>query len=232
MKLGHEYFFFSLFLSVSRHLGQFGVPRVTASGVLGMIAACMASIIESIGDYYACAKLSGAPTPPPHAVNRGIGVEGFGGIVAALWGNGMGSTSLSQNIGTIGITKVGFLVVFVVVCFCLHLFLCCCYFGLFVLFVCLFVCLFCYRVILFFWQNYEDLNQNQPGQARSRNGGKGGISFRPSNGCNSTMFTAVCCWEDVGAISRKHRDLDPPLMYIYMPRIVLTIIGVLLKLNA
>ena len=30
----------------------------------------LASAIESVGDYYACARLSGAPPPPPHAINR------------------------------------------------------------------------------------------------------------------------------------------------------------------
>ena len=32
----------------------------------------IASIIESVGDYHACARLIGAPTPPLHAMNRGI----------------------------------------------------------------------------------------------------------------------------------------------------------------
>ncbi|XP_072172442.1 solute carrier family 23 member 1-like [Diadema setosum] len=87
--------------------GQWGPPRITAPGVLGMIVGCTASIVESIGDYYACARIAGAPPLPPHAVNRGIGMEGVGGIISALWGTGMGATSYSQNIGVIGITKVG-----------------------------------------------------------------------------------------------------------------------------
>ena len=57
---------------------QWGLPRVTVAGVLGMLAGVIASAIESIGDYYACARLSGAPPPPTHAINRGIGTEGFG----------------------------------------------------------------------------------------------------------------------------------------------------------
>ena len=47
------------------------------AGVLGMLAGVLASAIESIGDYYACARLSGAPPPPTHAINRGIGTEGI-----------------------------------------------------------------------------------------------------------------------------------------------------------
>lgn len=50
--------------------GQWGLPTVTVAGVLGMFSATLAGIIESIGDYYACARLSGAPPPPVHAINR------------------------------------------------------------------------------------------------------------------------------------------------------------------
>lgn len=71
------------------------------------MAGVLASTMESIGDYYACARLSGAPTPPTHAINRGIAVEGLGCILAGLWGSGNGTTSYSQNIAALGITKVG-----------------------------------------------------------------------------------------------------------------------------
>uniref|UniRef100_A0A7N6B2R3 Uncharacterized protein n=1 Tax=Anabas testudineus TaxID=64144 RepID=A0A7N6B2R3_ANATE len=87
--------------------GQWGVPTVSVSSVLGMMAGVLASTMESIGDYYACARLSGAPPPPTHAINRGIAVEGIGCILAALWGTGNGTTSYSQNIAALGITKVG-----------------------------------------------------------------------------------------------------------------------------
>ena len=43
---------------------------MTAAAVLGMFSATLAGIIESIGDYYACARLAGAPPPPVHAINR------------------------------------------------------------------------------------------------------------------------------------------------------------------
>lgn len=51
-------------------IGQWGLPVVTVAGVLGMLSATMAGIVESIGDYYACARLSGATPPPVHAINR------------------------------------------------------------------------------------------------------------------------------------------------------------------
>jgi len=54
--------------------GQWGVPTVNSAAVLGMIAGVLPSMIESVGDYYACARLAGAPPPPVHAINRGMNV--------------------------------------------------------------------------------------------------------------------------------------------------------------
>jgi len=86
---------------------QWGTPTVSVEGVVGMMAGVLASAIESVGDYYACARLAGAPPPPSHAVSRGIGTEGLGCLIAGLMGSGNGTTSYSENIGAIGITKVG-----------------------------------------------------------------------------------------------------------------------------
>ena len=71
-----------------------------------MFAGMFAGIVESIGDYYACARMAGAPPPPKHAVNRGITCEGLGCILAGIFGTGNGTTSYSENIGAIGVTKV------------------------------------------------------------------------------------------------------------------------------
>ncbi|XP_053373096.1 solute carrier family 23 member 1-like isoform X2 [Mercenaria mercenaria] len=87
--------------------GQWGMPTVSTAAVFGMLAGVLSSMIESVGDYYACARLAGAPPPPVHAVNRGIGIEGIGCILAGAWGSGNGTTSYSENVGAIGITKVG-----------------------------------------------------------------------------------------------------------------------------
>ncbi|XP_071539682.1 solute carrier family 23 member 2-like isoform X2 [Panulirus ornatus] len=87
--------------------GQWGLPTVNLAGVVGMLAAVLSSIIESVGDYYACARVVGAPVPPTHAINRGIGVEGIGCMLAGLYGTSSGTTSYSGNIGILSITKVG-----------------------------------------------------------------------------------------------------------------------------
>ena len=76
-----------------------------------MIAGVIAGVVESIGDYYACARMSGAPPPPPHAINRGIGIEGIACFIAGAFGTGTATTSFSENIGVIGITRVSILVI-------------------------------------------------------------------------------------------------------------------------
>jgi len=80
-----------------------------------MLAGVLASIIESVGDYYACARLSGAPPPPRHAICRGIGMEGIGCLLTGAFGTGNGTTSYSENIGAIGITKVNVAVIKVLI---------------------------------------------------------------------------------------------------------------------
>eukprot|EP00116_Pleurobrachia_bachei_P002064 sb/3462326/ len=87
--------------------GQFGMPKASLGGFIGMFAGVIAGIIESLGDYYACAKLAGAPPPPKYAINRGILMEGLGCFIAGLAGPGIGVTSYSENVGAISLTKVG-----------------------------------------------------------------------------------------------------------------------------
>ncbi|XP_044026151.1 solute carrier family 23 member 1-like isoform X2 [Siniperca chuatsi] len=87
--------------------GQWGMPTVSLAGVFGIMAGIICSMAESVGDYHACAKLSGAPPPPKHAIIRGIGVEGLGCLLAGAFGTGNGTTSFSENVAALGITKVG-----------------------------------------------------------------------------------------------------------------------------
>ncbi|XP_022653399.1 solute carrier family 23 member 1-like isoform X4 [Varroa destructor] len=85
---------------------QFGGPTFTVGAVIGMLSAILGSIVESIGDYLACASLARAPPPPKHAINRGIMSEGVGCILAGVFGAGCGLTSYSGNISIIALTKV------------------------------------------------------------------------------------------------------------------------------
>ncbi|KAL4103846.1 hypothetical protein QTP88_019181 [Uroleucon formosanum] len=49
----------------------------------------------------------GAPPPPVHAINRGIGFEGLGTVFAGLMGSGNGTNTFGENVGAIGVTKIG-----------------------------------------------------------------------------------------------------------------------------
>jgi solute carrier family 23 (nucleobase transporter), member 1 len=84
---------------------DFGSATLWA-GVLGMLAGYLASVIESIGDYYACARISEAPVPTSKMISRGIGAEGIGCFIAGILQTCNGTTSYSENIGSIGLTKV------------------------------------------------------------------------------------------------------------------------------
>ncbi len=85
---------------------QWGLPRFTPAFAVGMVAGVVASMIESFGDYYAVARISGEDAPSAGRINEGLGMEGVGNVVAGIMGTGNGSTSYSENIGAIGITSV------------------------------------------------------------------------------------------------------------------------------
>lgn len=77
------------------------------TGVLGMLAGVLACTVESISYYPTVAQMCAAPPPPLHAINRGIGTEGLGTMLAGLWGAGNGTNTFGENVGAIGVTKIG-----------------------------------------------------------------------------------------------------------------------------
>ncbi len=83
-----------------------GLPRFSAAFVVAVLAGYLASMIESFGDYHACSQLAGAGDPSPTQISRGIGFEGVGCALTGVFG-GFSSTSYSENVGLVGITKVG-----------------------------------------------------------------------------------------------------------------------------
>ena len=87
--------------------GQWGLPQFVASAIIGMISGALASIIESIGGYFAAARMVAAPPVPSDGVNRGILMEGVACLWAGLIGSGCGVTSYSGNIGALAITRNG-----------------------------------------------------------------------------------------------------------------------------
>lgn len=88
---------------------KWGFPQlnaITLAGSLGMLAGYLGSMVESIGDYYACARMAEAPVPTAKMISKGLGAEGLGCFIASLFQTGNGTTSYSENIGSIGLTHV------------------------------------------------------------------------------------------------------------------------------
>ncbi|CAG5098761.1 Oidioi.mRNA.OKI2018_I69.XSR.g15952.t1.cds [Oikopleura dioica] len=84
---------------------QWGAPSFSAAGTVGLLSGVFAGMLESIGDYYAAADIANIPPPPVHAINRGIMMEGIACVIAGSLGSGNGTTTYSENIATLRITK-------------------------------------------------------------------------------------------------------------------------------
>lgn len=83
-----------------------GPPKFDLGFAVAVLAGYLASMIESFGDYHACSHMAGGGDPTPKQISRGIGCEGIGCLLTGLLG-GFSSTSYSENIGLVGLTKVG-----------------------------------------------------------------------------------------------------------------------------
>jgi len=82
-----------------------GEPVFDLTAIVLLLFAFMVSIIESVGDYHAIATVTGSEITEER-IARGIGAEGLACSVAGLFG-ACGTTSYSENIGVIALTKVG-----------------------------------------------------------------------------------------------------------------------------
>lgn len=82
-----------------------GAPVFDGTSIALLLFAFMVSIIESVGDYHAIAAITGAEITERH-IGRGIGAEGLACSIAGVLG-ACGTTSYSENIGVVALTKVG-----------------------------------------------------------------------------------------------------------------------------
>lgn len=72
-----------------------------------MLAGVLACTVESISYYPTVSRMSNAPPIRLSAINAGILVEGVGCVLAGIWGAGNGTNTFGENVGAIGVTKVG-----------------------------------------------------------------------------------------------------------------------------
>ncbi|CAL1533030.1 unnamed protein product [Lymnaea stagnalis] len=75
-------------------------------GFISFFVATILSVLDSIGDYNACARTARVPPPPAYAFNRGIAVEGFVSFLGGTLGCCHATSSYGGNIGAMGITRV------------------------------------------------------------------------------------------------------------------------------
>ena len=110
--------------------GQYGTPKIVGELLAGTILCMVINIGQAVTDYYACARVTQTLPPPQHALNRGtvactvipadlyvflsdtclynagVMVEGLCSFIFALFALPTGVTTYSENVGTLGITRV------------------------------------------------------------------------------------------------------------------------------
>ncbi|CAN1216158.1 Nucleobase-ascorbate transporter 11 [Linum perenne] len=85
---------------------QWGAPVFNLRTSLIMVVVSLVASVDSVGIYHSTSLLVSSKPPTPGIVSRGIALEGLCSILAGLWGSGTGSTTLTENIHTINVTKV------------------------------------------------------------------------------------------------------------------------------
>ncbi|KAG1362139.1 nucleobase-ascorbate transporter 11 [Cocos nucifera] len=85
---------------------QWGTPTLSFKTSFIMIIVALVASVDSVGSYHATSMLVNIRPPTPGIVSRGIGMEGVSSILAGLWGTGTGSTTLTENIHTIDVTRM------------------------------------------------------------------------------------------------------------------------------
>lgn len=86
---------------------QWGAPTFSAGHSFAMMAAVLVSQIESTGAYIAASRFAMATPPPASVLSRGIGWQGIGVLLDGLYGTVTGSTVSVENVGLLGLSRVG-----------------------------------------------------------------------------------------------------------------------------
>lgn len=68
---------------------------------------CLCLFNSKVGSYHASSLFVATRPPTYGVVSRGIGVEGVCTVLAGLWGTGVGSATVTENVHTIAVTKMG-----------------------------------------------------------------------------------------------------------------------------
>nr|KAI8755909.1 solute carrier family 23 member 2-like [Biomphalaria glabrata] len=86
--------------------GKVGSFSFSLGAFISFFMATIGSVLDSIGDYNAIARICRVPPPPRYAFNRGIAVEGLMSFFSGAMGCCHATVSYGGNIGAMGITRV------------------------------------------------------------------------------------------------------------------------------
>ncbi|KAI4304724.1 hypothetical protein MLD38_040199 [Melastoma candidum] len=86
---------------------QWGTPVFHWKMAVVMCFVSIIASVDSVGSYHASSLLVASRPPTPGVLSRGIGLEGLSSILAGLWGTGTGSSTLTENVHTIAVAKMG-----------------------------------------------------------------------------------------------------------------------------
>ncbi|XP_077604806.1 solute carrier family 23 member 3 isoform X3 [Crocuta crocuta] len=89
------------------HPAEWDWPLLTPRAVAAGISMALAASTSSLGCYALCGRLLQLPSPPPHACNRGLSLEGLGSVLAGLLGSPVGTASSFPNVGTVSLIQAG-----------------------------------------------------------------------------------------------------------------------------
>ncbi|XP_078430376.1 nucleobase-ascorbate transporter 4-like [Wolffia australiana] len=86
---------------------QWGRPIFNAGEGFAMMAASLVALVESTGALIAAQRLASSTPVPPSVFSRGVGWQGIGVLLDGLFGTGNGSATSVENVGLLGLTRVG-----------------------------------------------------------------------------------------------------------------------------
>ncbi|CAO1942345.1 unnamed protein product [Urochloa humidicola] len=86
---------------------QWGTPVFSWKMGLVMCVVSIVASVDSVGSYHASSLFVATRPPTSGVVSRGIGIEGVSTVLAGLWGTGVGSATVTENVHTIAVTKMG-----------------------------------------------------------------------------------------------------------------------------
>ncbi|RLN24845.1 nucleobase-ascorbate transporter 12 [Panicum miliaceum] len=86
---------------------QWGTPVFSWKMGLVMCVVSVIASVDSVSSYHASSLFVATRPPTSGVVSRGIGVEGVSTVLAGLWGTGVGSSTITENVHTIAVTKMG-----------------------------------------------------------------------------------------------------------------------------